>query len=142
MVMVSRQSVTALAAHAAAALDLLEVGVRDSSVMQGIKDGEEFCAFLERGAAARGSEYFSAAGLAAHDYNNLVFLIPDGEKLRDQVPVMKRRLAQLRERITNVKSFENKEVEELRDYFFTLAELLPIYEGLHEKLLSGLPKRG
>lgn len=146
MVTISLENMTVLAAHASAALDLLELGVVDESVAQGLSDAEEFCRFLERGQSAGTSEHFSAAGLAAGDYNNLVFSIPGGSELSGQLADIKAKLSELQrqlgERLKKHEAALNEQsIEELRKYFFTIAERLPVYEGVRERLMEDLQKR-
>ncbi len=89
---ISPENMTALASHASAALDLVEVGVIDESVKRALAEGEQFCQFLERGASARTSEYFSAVNLAAGDYTNFVVSMPGGDLFQARVPQVKQKL--------------------------------------------------
>ena len=139
---ISAENMTALASNASVALDLLEFGIRDESVRHGLSEGKEFCAFLELGATARKSEHFSAAGLEAGDYNSFVFSMPGGDDLQKRLPEIEKKLTALLHQLDCGEEPRPEIVDDLRSYFFTLAERLPIYEGIRERLMDDLRKSG
>jgi len=137
---ISPENMTALASHASAALDLVEVGVIDDTVKGALAEGEKFCQFLERGASARSSEYFSAANLAAGDYTNFVVSMPGGDLFQARLPQVKEKLGLVIGQINAGHKPSAGDVDELQEFFFTLSEQLPVYEGIVQRLMENARK--
>ena len=131
----------ALAANASAALELLEDGIRTDIVLRGLAEGEEFCAFLEKGDSARTTrESFSAAGLVAEEFMSLVLSTNSGQQLANRVQKVSQQLRTVRLRLEQglpLKKF-NKELEELRDYFYIFARALTHQDALRERIAREL----
>lgn len=139
MVLISTDSLAALAAHASASLDLIELGVVDKNVVSGLKEGEEFCQYVEVGRSARASsERFSARSLAAAEFTTLVFAMPDGEELVQRVGEVRQQLDGLVRELLGGHTPDLGTVEILRGYFMSFAERLPYLEGIRDRLAKDL----
>ena len=117
----------ALAANASAAFELLEDGVRTDSVLRGLAEGEELCAFMEKGVSARTKlESFSAAGLTAGEFVGLVLSTYHGKELVDQVPDVLEQLRALRTGLSRgiAPRSSADHLESLRDYFYRFTRAL------------------
>jgi hypothetical protein len=131
----------ALAANASAALELLEDGIHSDVVLRGLAEGEEFCAFLEKGGNARATrESFSAAGLAAEEFMSLVLSTNSGQELANKVYGVSQQLHMLHLRLKQGLPLKNfaKELEELRDYFYIFARALTHQDALRERIAREL----
>ena len=79
---ISLGEMAACAANASVAIELLAAGVRTESVWRGLAEGERLCLLLDRGMSARANrESFSAAGLAAGEFADLVMSTEVGKVL-------------------------------------------------------------
>lgn len=145
-VYISPNDMGALAAGASLALELLpKVKAYNETIREGLREADRFCEILEQGRTARAStSYFSADGLAAGRFLDLVFQMPKGEELTQQLPEIKSGL----QRILSSAALNEVPPEELielsrnlQDYFDTFATRLPFYEAVRSRVTADLRRR-
>src|SRR5882672_12168540 len=87
-VYISPNDMGALAAGASLALELLpKVRTYNATIREGLREADHFCKILDQGRTARAStNHFSADGLAAGRFLDMVFQMPKGEELTLQLP--------------------------------------------------------
>jgi hypothetical protein len=136
----------ALAAGASLALELLpKVRTYNQTVIEGLREADRFCDILEQGRLARAStNHFSADGLAAGRFLEMVFQMPKGEELTERLPEIKTRLQQILDG-AQPNAIPSDEIiklsRELQSYFDTFATRLPFYEAVRSRVTADLRRR-
>lgn len=146
-VYISPNDMGALAAGASLALELLpKVRTYNDTIREGLKEADRFCEILEQGRTARAStNYFSADGLAAGRFLDMVFQMPKGDELTERLPEVKSRLQTILHS-AETEAIPSDEVIELsralQSYFDTFATRLPFYEAVRNRVTADLRRRG
>jgi hypothetical protein len=146
-VYISPNDMGALAAGASLALELLpKVRTYNETIREGLREAEHFCKILDQGRTARASttNHFSADGLAAGRFLDMVFRMPTGEELTLRLPEIKSGLQKIMDSST-AETTPSAEVIELsrtlQAYFDTFATCLPFYEAVRSRVTADLRRR-
>ena len=145
-VYISPNDMGALAAGASLALELLpKVRTYNETIREGLREADRFCEILDQGCTARAStNYFSADGLAAGRFLDMVFQMPKGEELTQRLPEIKSGLQKILNSSTTDTTPPDEVIElsrTLQAYFDTFATRLPFYEAVRSRVTADLRRR-
>lgn len=146
-VMISPSEMSALAANASAALNLLSRGgTPDDDVLEGLAEGAHFCEVLVKGDEVQKStsHFFSAERIAASEFRDLVFEMPGVAEVTRVVPDPVSEIQTIQKAIDHSATV----TEELREkalklaaYFDYFAIKLPFFEAIRDRMVADMRDR-
>lgn len=147
-VMISPSEMSALAANASAALNILSRGGNaDEDVLDGLAEGAHFCEVLANGDEVHksASHFFSAERIAASEFRDLVFEMPGVTEVTSVVPDPMSEMQSIREAVSQSAAAITEDLREksikLAAYFDYFAIKLPFFEAIRDRMVADTRNR-